>query len=201
MACAGVAVFALAAQAEVECHRTGKIPFSRLSEAELLRRLIFAETVSVGLKRSASCSRDSVAIMEAIAWGVRHRVGVRRPRLREVILEPGQFNPALSDRSVYGKFFRCPAEEAARDSELEFLWSESEAVVSRVLTSKIEASPFGSRGPGNFYYPLSSQASKRPPRWADLSQAQAKANYIAGVVISGVSFSHECVHFFAGRSQ
>jgi len=88
---------------------------AKLSQKELLARLVYAEALSTGFG-------DAPLMHEAIAWGVMNRVRLAERSesmkksygsgIRGVIFKKGQFNPAVSPKSTFSKDFLCPKERA-----------------------------------------------------------------------------------------
>ena len=142
---------------------------ARLSQKELLARLVYAEALSTGIG-------DDPLVHEAIAWGVMNRVRLAERSesmkksygsgIRGVIFKKGQFNPAVSPKSAFSKDFLCPKERT--------LWLLASAAAGKAMAGK--KNPF-IQTPWeqennlslvvNFYYPKSIQAKGSYPPWED----------------------------------
>ncbi len=133
---------------------------AKLSPAELLARLVYAEALSTGIG-------DDPLVHEAIAWGVMNRVRLAERSesakrsygsgIRGVVFKKGQFNPAVSPRSPFSKDFLCPKERA--------LWQMAVEAAGKAMAGG--RNPFiqtpweqdnGLSLVVNFYYPKSIQA-------------------------------------------
>ena len=167
---------------------------NRMGDEELLARLVYAEGMSTGFG-------DDVLVSEAIAWGVMNRVrlGDVSPRMRRaygrsirgVIFKKGQFNPAVSEKSVFSRSFVCPDHPAR--------WSMARKAAARAVRG--EGNPFlqtpwekesGLSLVVNFYYPQSSQAKGPLPPWEE-SKALV---FIGDVKIEGRTLSADRVRFY-----
>lgn len=167
---------------------------SGISEEEVLSRLVYAESLSTGFA-------DNQKVYEAIAWGVMNRVrlGEAYPSMkrlygegiRGVIFKKGQFNPAVSKRSVFSKEFLCPqddlrwkmASSAARKSIqgegnpfIQTPW-EKERNISLVV---------------NFYYPCSVQAKNPLAPW----ESSKGLKFVGDVTIDGQVLPATQVRFY-----
>jgi hypothetical protein len=140
---------------------------AKLSQKELLARLVYAEALSTGIG-------DDPLVHEAIAWGVMNRVRLAERSesmqksygsgIRGVIFKKGQFNPAVSARSPFSKDFLCPKERA--------LWRLALEAAGKAIAG--EKNPF-IQTPWeqennlslvvNFYYPKSVQSKGPYPPW------------------------------------
>lgn len=169
-----------------------------ISDQELLGRLVLAEGTSSGVAENAQCEPHWREIYQAIAWGVRARLahGGYGKGLRGVIFKPGQFRPAISERSRFASLFLCP-DPSPR-------WREVLKLVHEVVRAPITASPFlqdagaqaAERSSGvsrvnQFYYPLSSQATAQPPAWA-----QKHTQRVRGLKVGGRLIPDECIWFY-----
>ncbi len=140
---------------------------AKLSQKELLARLVYAEALSTGIG-------DNPLVHEAIAWGVMNRVRLaeRSESMKKsygsgvvgVMFRKGQFNPAVSPRSPFSRDFLCPKEHT--------LWKLAVTAAGKALAG--ERNPF-IQTPWeqenhlslvvNFYYPKSIQAKGPHPSW------------------------------------
>ena len=167
---------------------------TRPEPAELLARLVYAESRSTGFA-------DDARVYRAIAWGVMNRVrlGEASSAMRRrygdgiagVIFRKGQFNPAVSPRSPFSRDFLCPrdpagwglATEAARialrgqdNPFVQTAW-EREHGLSLVV---------------NFYYPGSSQARGPLAPW----ERDGELRFIGAVSVGGTALPAERVRFY-----
>lgn len=181
-----------------------------ISEDETFARLVFAEGLSANVTSRQNCHQVEPQIYELIAWGVwsRVRLGERLPSLktkygeglRGVIFKPSQFNPAVSPKSDFRKYFLCPKE--AKDFALRWKWTRD---AIRKVRAHPKASPFQSSEwernehtslVSHFYYPLSTQATPRPPSWAN----PAGPARVKGLSLGGTAIPDECIWFFRHES-
>ena len=140
---------------------------ARLSQKELLARLVYAEALSTGIG-------DDPLVHEAIAWGVMNRVRLAERSesmkksygsgIRGVIFKKGQFNPAVSPKSAFSKDFLCPKERT--------LWLLASAAAGKAMAGKKNPfiqTPWEQENDlslvVNFYYPKSIQAKGPYPPW------------------------------------
>lgn len=165
-----------------------------ISDAELLARLVYAETASTGFP-------DHRPVYEAIAWGVMNRVrlGDVSPSMqkvygrgvRGVIFKKGQFNPAVSKRSPYSREFLCPGDPHK--------WSMAQAAAQSAI--KGQNNPFiatswekkhGISLVVNFYYPRSVQAKTPLAPW----EASQRLQFIGDVSIGEDLITADKVRFY-----
>ncbi|MGE5843723.1 MAG: hypothetical protein ACM32K_02395 [Syntrophaceae bacterium] len=167
---------------------------AKLSQKELLARLVYAEALSTGIG-------DNPLVHEAIAWGVMNRVRLAERSesmkksygsgIRGVVFKKGQFNPAVSSKSTFSKDFLCPKErtiwrlslEAAgkamagdRNPFIQTPW-EQENNLSLVV---------------NFYYPKSIQAKGPYPPW----EGGGGLEFIGDVMIGDKLLPAEHIRFY-----
>lgn len=179
----------------------------KLTDFEVLARLVFAEGISTNLEK---CGKYGSSLFESLAWGVENRVALAKASpayakmfgtgIQGVIFKKAQFNPAVSKKSSYSKLFLCPTEHA----DWKKYWAYSAAAADKVLQNP-KQNPFLKTGPQkqgvsavtHFYYPHSSQATQPPVAWADLNKEAAKKAYVKAVSIDGHAYSNECVQFFS----
>lgn len=170
----------------------------KLSDFEVLARLVFAEGISTNLKK---CAKYEGSIFSALAWGVQNRVALAdaNPRyarqfglgLHGVIFKKAQFNPAVSKKSSYSRLFLCPTEH----TQWKKFWELSKKAADQALsTPHLNPLP---KSVTHFYYPQSSQATQPPVLWADLSKSAAQKAYMKDVKIGGTRYSNECLQFFS----
>lgn len=139
----------------------------KVSEAEVLTRLVYAEATSTGFV-------EDPLVHASIAWGAMNRVRLAERfataateygrGISGVVFQRGQFNPAVSTRSIFAKEFLCPDNEAR--------WAMARAAVGVAMDGK--GNPFirtdWEREHGlslvvNFYYPASVQARGVKAPW------------------------------------
>jgi hypothetical protein len=135
--------------------------------SELLARLVYAESVSTGFG-------DDPLVHQAIAWGVMNRVrlGDLSPSMQRtygrgiqgVIFKKGQFNPAVSEMSLFSREFLCPG-----DGER---WRLAKAAAETALNGRrnpLIMTPWEREHHlslvVNFYYPQSVQAKGSLAPW------------------------------------
>jgi len=167
---------------------------ARLSQKELLARLVYAEALSTGIG-------DDPLVHEAIAWGVMNRVRLAERSesmkksygsgIRGVIFKKGQFNPAVSPKSTFSKDFLCPKERT--------LWLLASAAAGKAMAGK--KNPF-IQTPWeqennlslvvNFYYPKSIQAKGPYPPW----EGGGSLEFIGDVMIGDKLLPAEHIRFY-----
>jgi hypothetical protein len=181
---------------------------AKISDHEILSRLVFAEGISTNFGSHDVCKSQSSMIFESIAWGVMNRVRISEkiPAFQKefgkgivgVVFKPGQFNPAVSKRSQFSKFFLCPSDAPGWAEN----WRKAEESAQRAIQSPSE-NPFletdwerqnGMSWVVQFYYPKSIQATLVPPHWADVSKNSK--TFVRKVQINGSLLSTECIWFF-----
>jgi hypothetical protein len=167
---------------------------AKISDAELLARLVYAEAASTGFP-------DHRPVYEAIAWGVMNRVrlgdvspsmqNVYGRGVRGVIFRKGQFNPAVSKKSPFSREFLCP-----RDPHR---WSMAQAAAQSAINGQIN--PFiatswekkhGISLVVNFYYPRSVQAKAPLAPWEAVKGLQ----FIGDVSIGEDLLTADKVRFY-----
>jgi hypothetical protein len=167
---------------------------AKLSQKELLARLVYAEALSTGIG-------DDPLVHEAIAWGVMNRVRLAERSesmkksygsgIRGVVFKKGQFNPAVSLKSPFSKDFMCPKERA--------IWRLSLEAAGKAMAG--EKNPFiqTSWEQGNhlslvvnFYYPKSIQAKGPYPPWEDGGGLE----FIGDVMIGDKMLPAEHIRFY-----
>lgn len=161
---------------------------------ELLARLVLAEATSTG-------SPDDPLVVRGIAWGAANRVALAaRSRqaassygrgVRGVVFQRGQFNPAVSTRSPFGRLLLCPddpgrwglalaaAREALAGSGNPFVQTPWEAAHGLSLVV-------------NFYYPASIQARGPLAPW----EGSSTLTFVGDVPMGGSVLSAEKVRFY-----
>jgi hypothetical protein len=167
---------------------------AKLSQKELLARLVYAEALSTGIG-------DDPLVHEAIAWGVMNRVRLAERSgsmmksygsgIRGVVFKKGQFNPAVSSKSAFSKDFLCPKERT--------IWRLSLEAAGKAMAG--DKNPF-IRTPWeqennlslvvNFYYPKSIQAKGPYPPWEDGGGLE----FIGDVMIGDKLLPAEHIRFY-----
>ncbi len=167
---------------------------AKLSQKELLARLVYAESLSTGFG-------DDPLVHEGIAWGVMNRVRLAERSesmkrsygsgIRGVIFKKGQFNPAVSPKSPFSRDFLCPKERA--------LWRLALEAAGKAMAG--EKNPF-IQIPWehehqlslvvNFYYPKSVQAKGPYPPWDEGGSFE----FIGDVLIGDKLLPAEHIRFY-----
>ncbi len=167
---------------------------AKLSQKELLARLVYAESLSTGFG-------DDPLVHESIAWGVMNRVRLaeRSDSMKRsygsgipgVIFKKGQFNPAVSPMSPFSREFLCPKERA--------LWRLALEAAGKAMAG--EKNPF-IQTPWeqehqlslvvNFYYPKSVQAKGPYPPWEEGGSLE----FIGDVLIGDRLLPAEHIRFY-----
>lgn len=164
------------------------------SDAEVLGRLVYAESTSTGFPEDAD-------VHLAIAWGAMNRVrlaerwptGAKRygSGVRGVVFKRGQFNPAVSPRSRFRHAFLCPDDDAR--------WTLASTAAAAALAGK--SNPFvqteweqahGVSLVVNFYYPQSVQARGPLAPWEE----DGTLLFLGDVPLGERSLSAERVRFY-----
>jgi len=167
---------------------------AKLSQKELLARLIYAEALSTGFG-------DDSLVHEAIAWGVMNRVRLAERSesmkrsygggIQGVIFKKGQFNPAVSSQSPFSRDFLCPKERA--------LWRLAVAAAGKAMAGErnpLIQTPWEQENSlslvVNFYYPKSIQAKGPYPPWEDSGGLE----FIGDVMIGDKLLPAEHIRFY-----
>ncbi|NPV04853.1 MAG: hypothetical protein HPY67_08990 [Syntrophaceae bacterium] len=167
---------------------------AKLSQKELLARLVYAEALSTGFG-------DDSLVHEAIAWGVMNRVRLAERSesmkksfgsgIRGVVFKKGQFNPAVSPRSAFSKDFLCPREPA--------LWRYALEAAAKAMAGErnpLIQTPWehenGLSLVVNFYYPKSVQARGPYPPW----EGGGALEFIGDVMIGDRLLPAEHIRFY-----
>lgn len=167
---------------------------AKLSQKELLARLVYAEALSTGFG-------DDPIIHEAIAWGVMNRVCLAERSessnrsygsgIRGVVFKKGQFNPAVSPRSPFSKDFLCPKERALWRMALEAadkaMAGEKNPLIQTLWEQENRLSLVV-----NFYYPRSVQAKGPYPPW----EGGGALEFIGDVPIGDKLLPAEHIRFY-----
>jgi hypothetical protein len=167
---------------------------TRPDPAELLARLIYAESRSTGFA-------DDAHVYRALAWGVMNRVrlGEASSAMRRrygdgiagVIFRKGQFNPAVSPRSPFSRDFLCP-----QDSARWGLAMEAAQIALRGRDNPFIQTAWEHRHGlslvVNFYYPGSSQARGPLAPW----EGDGGLRFIGAVAVGGTVLPAERVRFY-----
>ena len=167
---------------------------AKLSEKELLARLVYAEALSTGFG-------DDALVHEAIAWGVMNRVRLAGRSesmkksygngVRGVIFKKGQFNPAVSPRSPFSLDFLCPKERT--------IWRLAVAAAGKAMAGErnpLIQTPWEQEHSlslvVNFYYPKSMQAKGPYPPW----EGSGGLEFIGDVMIGDKLLPAEQIRFY-----
>jgi hypothetical protein len=167
---------------------------AKLSQKELLTRLVYAEALSTGFG-------DDALVHEAIAWGVMDRVHLAERSesmkknygsgIQGVIFKKGQFNPAVSPRSPFSRDFMCPKERT--------LWRLAVTAAGKAMSGEknpLIQTPWeqehGLSLVVNFYYPKSLQAKGPHPPW----EGSGGLEFIGDVMIGDKMLPAEHVRFY-----
>ena len=167
---------------------------AKLSNRELLARLVYAESLSTGFG-------DDPLVHEGIAWGVMNRVRLAERSesmktsygggVRGVVFRKGQFNPAVSPRSPFSKDFLCPKERA--------LWRLAVAAAARAIAGEknpLIQTPWEQENNlslvVNFYYPKSIQARGPYPPW----EGGGGLEFIGDVMLGDKLLPAEHIRFY-----
>ena len=167
---------------------------AKLSQKELLARLVYAEAHSAGFG-------DDPLVHEAIAWGVMNRVrladrseSMKRSYgsgIRGVIFKKGQFNPAVSSRSPYSREFLCPKERTLWRMALEAAGKAMAGEKNPLIQTPWEQEK-GLSLVVNFYYPKSVQANGSYAPW----EGSGGLEFIGDVMIGDKLLPAEHIRFY-----
>jgi hypothetical protein len=167
---------------------------AKLSQKELLARLVYAEALSTGFG-------DDALVHEAIAWGVMNRVRLAERSesmkrsygsgIRGVVFKKGQFNPAVSPRSPFSRDFLCPKERTlwrlALDAAGKAMAGEKNPFIQIPWEQEHQLSLVV-----NFYYPKSVQANGPYPPW----EGGGSLEFIGDVLIGDRLLPAEHIRFY-----
>ena len=167
---------------------------ARLSQKELLARLVYAEALSTGIG-------DDPLVHEAIAWGVMNRVRLAERSesmkksygngIRGVIFKKGQFNPAVSPQSPFSRDFLCPKERTLWRLALEAAGKAMAGEKNPLIQTPWEQEHNLSLVV-NFYYPKSVQAKGPYPPW----EGSGGLEFIGDVMIGDKMLPAEHIRFY-----
>ena len=167
---------------------------AKLSPAELLARLVYAEALSTGIG-------DDPLVHEAIAWGVMNRVRLAERSesakrsygsgIRGVVFKKGQFNPAVSPRSPFSKDFLCPKERALWQMAVEAAGKAMAGGRNPFIQTPLEQDN-GLSLVVNFYYPKSIQADGIHAPW----EGGGGLEFIGDIMIGDKMLPAEHVRFY-----
>ena len=167
---------------------------AKLSQKELLARLVYAEALSTGFG-------DAPLMHEAIAWGVMNRVRLAARSesmkksygsdIRGVVFRKGQFNPAVSTRSPFSRDFLCPKERTLWRLALEAAGKAMAGEKNPLIQTPWEQEHNLSLVV-NFYYPKSVQAKGPYPPW----EGSGGLEFIGDVMIGDKMLPAEHIRFY-----
>lgn len=160
---------------------------AKLSDAEVLARLILSESLSTGFWKGrceASSSRD---LMEAIGWGILNRV--KKNRYYDVVFQKNQFRTSFSGKkgNPFAVTFLCPLkgqtylDQSQLKDSATGLYSLAQEVAQKQieLFEKEKKIPSRFRGITNFFYPKSEFFGESRPAWAKNSDPTRNPGYFA----------------------
>lgn len=182
-----------------------------IEPAELLARLVWAEMESLISGPNAKpnkCAAKFETYAKAIAWTVRARVELskRYPHLRKqfgadwygVVFKKDQFNPAISKKSEYRKFFICPQKSPRFLKHWKGTHELADKVTDKHTLSPLVTTPLelseGYSLIAHLYYPLSQQTTKIPPEWVTALE-RTKQN-VRELKFDGITLGDECLWLF-----
>jgi hypothetical protein len=167
---------------------------AKLSQKELLARLVYAEALSTNFG-------DDPLVHEGIAWGVMNRVRLAEHSesmkrsygsgIQGVVFKKGQFNPGVSPQSPFSRDFLCPKER--------ILWRLALEAAGKAMVG--EKNPFiqipweqehNLSLVVNFYYPQSRQAKGPYPPWEEGGGLE----FIGDVLIGDKLLPAEHIRFY-----
>ncbi|MBX9766439.1 MAG: hypothetical protein K2X47_04130 [Bdellovibrionales bacterium] len=187
-----------------------------IEPSELLARLVWAESESLISGPTAlaeKCEAQFVTYAKAIAWTVRARVELakRNANLKKkfgsdwygVVFKKDQFNPAVSKKSNFRKFFVCP-QKSTRFLKYWFAVRElADKVTDKHTLSPLVTTPF-ERSEGysliaHLYYPLSLQATTTPPTW--VTQFKQAKQEVRSLKLDGLTLNNACLWMFREKAH
>lgn len=165
-----------------------------ISDHELLARLVYAEGLSTGFG-------DDRLVYDSIAWGVMNRVrlgevsrNMRRAYgfgIRGVIFKKGQFNPAVSKRSLFSKAFLCPDQAGKWTMAQSAAQTAMKGAGNPLIQTSWEKQNNLSLV-ANFYYPHSVQAQGRFAPW----EGNKSLLFIGDVPMGNTMLSADRIRFY-----
>jgi hypothetical protein len=183
---------------------------AKLSDSEVLARLIFSEALSSGYWRGLCKAPSTEALFEGIGWGVVNRVkkaGGANPYF-ETIFARGQFRTSFSSAkkeidgfsgkitNPFAVAFLCPhraqtyLNHSSQQPSAIILFGKAMSVAKQITaTNNI---PEKYRGITNFFYPKSEFFGEMRPAWAKNPVASKNKGYrdLLGVDKPCVEFYH-----------
>jgi len=146
----------------------------KLTDLDVLARLIFSEGLSTGCLGEKECSSSHLFkenIFDKIGWGISKRI---KNSVYDVVFKKYQFRTSFSPimngnkKNIFANFFLCPemSENYLQVNQLNFeeLFINAKVIAKEILTTnKI---PYNYQHVSNFYYPKSPVFGKLTPKWA-----------------------------------
>jgi hypothetical protein len=168
---------------------------AKLSEAEVLARLIFSETLSSGYWRQLCKAPSTEALFTSVGWGIVNRVKKARGSQAyfDTVFAPGQFRTSFSSAkkeidgfngkitNPFAVAFLCPhrAQKYLNHSSQQpsaIILFEKALGVAKQITEASEI-PAKYRGITNFFYPKSEFFGEMRPSWAKNAVATKNQGY------------------------
>jgi hypothetical protein len=184
-----------------------------IDEAELLARLVLAETESLmSNDGNLSCEKHFDAYANAIAWTLRSRVELSRRSTAQnrrfgngwygVIFKRNQYPSAVSQNSKFHKFFTCPQKSPR------FLksWFEMRNLTDKVtdgesISPLIISAHEISKGYStitSFGSTFSKPASSNSP---NRNNGYPRVQRVRGLMVDGIMLSDRCLSLFRDKNR
>jgi hypothetical protein len=159
---------------------------ANLSDAEVLARLIYSESLSSGYWRGRCSSAADDALLTGIGWGILNRVKKAGggDAVYNTVFAKNQFRTSFSSAqkevaglgkitNPFAVSFLCPLraqtylDKGEKKTSADSLWNKTESIAGKILnTFKSDGIPAHYRGITNFFYPKSEFFGEMRPPWA-----------------------------------
>jgi hypothetical protein len=163
---------------------------ARLSDHEVLARLIFSESLSTGYWRRQCNAPSDKLIMETIGWGIMNRVEKFKQNsdpYYDVVFQKNQFRTSFSTKknNPFAASFLCPLkaqdylDRAGTNASALDLYREAKSISKKIVDQfKTHGIPLSFRGITNFFYPKSEFFGELRPSWAKNSIPEKNLGYL-----------------------
>ena len=174
-----------------------------LSNAEILARLIYSESLSTGYWNGKCNAKSDLDIMTGIGWGIMNRIKGKSGKTpyADVIFGKSQFRTSFSGKkdNPFAEAFLCPSKSqnylnqtSTKEKSIDLYRRAqqlSEKIVAEFEATKI---PPAYSGITNFFYPQSEFFGEMRPTWAPDKDATKNKGYMNILKVA----DKPCVEFY-----
>ncbi len=178
-----------------EAHARSEAEKAKLSDSEVLARLIFSEALSSGYWRGLCNASSTEALFTSIGWGIVNRVkkSSGSDALFDTVFARGQFRTSFSSAkkaidgfsgkitNPFAAAFLCPhraqiyLNQSSQQPSAIILFEKAHAVAKEIVSTPTIPEKY--RGITNFFYPKSEFFGEMRPPWAKNSVASKNKGY------------------------